>query len=44
MGRNIFQAGAPIPMIQAVRMVVHDGLKPREAYDFYLTASNDQKS
>jgi len=35
MGRNIFQAEAPVAMIQAVRMVVHDGAKPEEAYDFY---------
>ncbi|HNY25963.1 MAG TPA: 3-hydroxy-5-phosphonooxypentane-2,4-dione thiolase [Candidatus Sumerlaeota bacterium] len=37
MGRNVFQADDPIAMIKAVRGVVHDGLKPREAYDLYLT-------
>lgn len=37
MGRNIFQAEAPIPMLQAVRKIVHEGTKPEEAYDFYLT-------
>jgi len=35
MGRNIFQAQAPIPMIQAVRMIVHENAKPEEAHDFY---------
>jgi putative autoinducer-2 (AI-2) aldolase len=44
MGRNIFQADAPIPMLQAVRKVVHEGLKPQDAYDFYLTAKNEQKA
>jgi putative autoinducer-2 (AI-2) aldolase len=38
MGRNIFQAEAPAAMIQAVRKVVHEGEKPRHAYDFYLGA------
>jgi len=37
MGRNIFQAQAPVAMIQAVRMVVHDGARPEEAFDFYTS-------
>ena len=37
MGRNIFQAESPVAMIQAVRKVVHEGLKPEQAYDFYLS-------
>ena len=40
MGRNIFQAEAPIPMIRAVRKIVHDGLKPEDAYEFYMTEKN----
>ncbi|MBW2086679.1 MAG: 3-hydroxy-5-phosphonooxypentane-2,4-dione thiolase [Deltaproteobacteria bacterium] len=36
MGRNIFQSEAPVAMIQAVRGVVHDNLKPKEAYEMYL--------
>ncbi len=40
MGRNIFQAESSVAMIQAVRKVVHGGLKPKEAYDFYLTKRN----
>jgi len=38
MGRNIFQAENPVAMIQAVRMVVHDGAKPEEAFEFYTEA------
>lgn len=37
MGRNIFQAGDPIAMIQAVRAVVHDKEKPEKAFDLYNT-------
>ena len=40
MGRNIFQAESPAAMIQAVRKVVHEGEKPRHAYDFYLGAKD----
>jgi len=40
MGRNIFQADAPIPMIQAVRMVVHENATAAAAYDFYLESKN----
>ena len=36
MGRNIFQSVAPRAMIKAVRAVVHDNLKPREAYQLFL--------
>lgn len=35
MGRNIFQSAAPTAMIQAVRKVVHEGLKPEQAYQFF---------
>ncbi|MDO5582222.1 MAG: 3-hydroxy-5-phosphonooxypentane-2,4-dione thiolase [Planctomycetia bacterium] len=43
MGRNIFQAEAPIGMIKAVRMIVHDGATPEQAYDFYQTWKNENK-
>jgi putative autoinducer-2 (AI-2) aldolase len=43
MGRNIFQAEAPVAMIQAVRMVVHEQAKPEQAYDFYLSTKNAGK-
>lgn len=36
MGRNVFQAEDPVAMIQAVRMIVHDGATAEAAYEFYL--------
>ena len=35
MGRNVFQSESPVAMIQAVHAVVHDGLKPHEAYELF---------
>ena len=35
MGRNIFQSGNPIAMIQAVRAVVHKNLDPAKALEMY---------
>ena len=35
MGRNIFQADAPVPMMKAVRGVVHEGMGADEAFDLY---------
>ena len=35
MGRNIFQSEAPVAMIQAVRKVVHESMKPEIAYELY---------
>jgi putative autoinducer-2 (AI-2) aldolase len=43
MGRNVFQAEHPVAMIQAVRAVVHDNLKPKEAFDLYQTIKNKKK-
>jgi putative autoinducer-2 (AI-2) aldolase len=37
MGRNIFQSESPVAMIQAVRAVVHDNAKPKEAYDLFTS-------
>jgi putative autoinducer-2 (AI-2) aldolase len=42
MGRNIFQSDAPKAMMQAVHKLVHSGLKPKEAYELFLTLKNDQ--
>lgn len=42
MGRNIFQSEAPIPMIQAVRAVVHRNESPEKAYDLYQTLKNQE--
>lgn len=43
MGRNIFQSEAPIAMIQAVRKVVHENIKPEEAFEFYKELKNENK-
>ena len=43
MGRNIFQSEAPAAMIQAVRRVVHELLKPEQAYEYYLTLKESGK-
>jgi putative autoinducer-2 (AI-2) aldolase len=43
MGRNIFQAGDPIAMIQAVKAVVHDNETPEKAFDMYNTLKAEQK-
>jgi len=43
MGRNIFQAEAPVAMIQAVRKVVHEGMSPEHAFDFYRAAKSQKR-
>ncbi|HWB03311.1 MAG TPA: 3-hydroxy-5-phosphonooxypentane-2,4-dione thiolase [Verrucomicrobiales bacterium] len=40
MGRNIFQSDAPIPMVRAVRSIVHDRASVEQAWTMY----NDLKS
>ncbi len=39
MGRNIWQSDNPIPMIKAVRKIVHEGASANEAYDFFKKAA-----
>jgi len=43
MGRNIFQSESPVAMIQAVGKVVHEGMKPEHAYEFFQTLKHDKK-
>ena len=43
MGRNIFQSDAPAAMIQAVGKVVHEQMKPQQAYELYQTLKNKEK-
>jgi putative autoinducer-2 (AI-2) aldolase len=43
MGRNIFQAGNPVAMIQAVRAVVHDNATPKKAYELYRSLQKQKK-
>ena len=40
MGRNIFQSEAPVAMIKAVRKVVHENMKPTQAYEMFLDLKN----
>jgi putative autoinducer-2 (AI-2) aldolase len=42
MGRNIFQSEAPAAMIQAVRKVVHDLMRPAQAYELFRTLKEEQ--
>jgi len=35
MGRNVFQSDKPTAMIQAVGAVVHQGMKPKDAFQMY---------
>ena len=43
MGRNIFQSDSPEAMIQAVGAVVHQGMKPQQAYELYQSLKNEKK-
>ena len=43
MGRNIFQSDAPTAMIQAVRKVVHENVRPKEAFEFYESLRHQAK-
>jgi putative autoinducer-2 (AI-2) aldolase len=43
MGRNIFQSEAPAAMIQAVRKVVHELMRPEQAYEYYQTLKAEKK-
>jgi putative autoinducer-2 (AI-2) aldolase len=35
LGRNIWQNAHPVPMIRALRSIVHDGANPDEAEDLF---------
>jgi len=41
MGRNIFQSDAPKAMMQAIYKIVHENIKPNEAYELYETLKNE---
>lgn len=43
MGRNVLQAECPSAMLQAIRMVVHENVKPEAAYKAYQTLMKDVK-
>jgi len=44
MGRNIFQSDAPKAMMQAVHKIVHENIKPNEAYELYETLKNEKNN
>jgi 3-hydroxy-5-phosphonooxypentane-2,4-dione thiolase len=43
MGRNIFQSDAPAAMLQAVRKVVHERMKPREALEHFESRRTENR-
>ncbi len=43
MGRNIFQSEAPKAMMQVVHKVVHENMKPTDAYDLYNTLKKKEQ-
>jgi putative autoinducer-2 (AI-2) aldolase len=42
MGRNIWQSDHPVPMIRAIRAVVHENYKPKEAHDLFRTLKDKE--
>ncbi|ABK77257.1 DhnA-type fructose-1,6-bisphosphate aldolase [Cenarchaeum symbiosum A] len=42
MGRNIWQSENPVPMIRAVRAIVHGNMKADEAYELYQRLSKPE--
>jgi len=44
MGRNIWQSDYPVPMIRAVRAIVHGNVKVNEAYDLFNRLCNENPS
>ncbi len=41
MGRNIFQSDAPVAMMTAVNKVVHELMKPEQAFELYQTMKHE---
>ncbi len=41
MGRNIFQSDAPAAMLQAIRKVVHEDIRPAEAFELFRDLRRD---
>jgi putative autoinducer-2 (AI-2) aldolase len=42
MGRNIWQNDHPVAMIRAIRSIVHEGLKPKQAHEFFKEIKEEQ--
>lgn len=43
MGRNIWQNDHPVAVIRAVRAIVHENYKPKQAHDLFLSIKEDTK-
>lgn len=41
MGRNIFQCEAPRAMLRAVGKIVHEGMTPKQAHDYFQNAQRE---
>ena len=44
MGRNIWQSENPVPMIKAVRAIVHHNYTVEQAYKFFIKLCNEKNS
>ncbi|HMB67290.1 MAG TPA: 3-hydroxy-5-phosphonooxypentane-2,4-dione thiolase LsrF, partial [Candidatus Bathyarchaeia archaeon] len=44
MGRNIWQSEHPVPMIKAIREIIHGGATVREAQEVYNQAKNTKEA
>ena len=44
MGRNIWQSNNPVPMIKAVRAIVHHNYNVEQAYQLFTKLCNEEKS
>jgi len=42
MGRNIWQNDHPVAIIRAIRSIVHEGLKPKQAHEFFKEIKEEQ--
>jgi 3-hydroxy-5-phosphonooxypentane-2,4-dione thiolase len=42
MGRNIWQNDHPVAIIRAIRSIVHENNKPKQAHDLFLSLKNEE--
>ncbi|HSC34453.1 MAG TPA: 3-hydroxy-5-phosphonooxypentane-2,4-dione thiolase [Thermodesulfobacteriota bacterium] len=42
MGRNIWQNDHPVAVIRAIRAIVHENFKPKQAHDLFLGLKNEE--
>jgi len=43
MGRNIWQNDHPVAIIRAIRAIVHEGFKPKQAHKLFLEIKSENK-